>query len=793
MNKPILIFGLIFLGLTLSAQNLVTVNPDLLKEKWTAKWITHPDITGEEEGVYLFKKVVTLDVSPHSYVINVSADNRYVLYINDNVVARGPARGDLNRWFFETLDISPYLKEGENHIAAKVWNMAELKPTAQMSYVTGLIIQGNTEKEKAINTDQSWRVTIDKAYSFYSINHLKRYYASGPGEKFSGSLHPWNWETSGEYLSWLQAKEGNNGATLKSLAQTGRFEKRMLFPRSIPMMEAKQQTFATVRRTEGIENVDVLINGNTSVEIPANSSVKILLDQGCLTNAYPQLIYSKGDNSTIKITYAESLFYPEDGEPTFSKGNRDVVEGKVIWGNFDIVEVDGGDNRFFEPLWWRCFRYVELEITTESEPLVLEHFSSEFTAYPLELKSKFECDNPDFSDIFDVAWRTQRLCAGETFFDCPYYEQLQYTGDTRIQGLITAYNSGDTLLWKDAIQDYYDSRLPFGLTQSRYPSSTTQIIGTFSLVWITMVHDYMMHCQDDQFIQKMIPAILDILNWYDERTESNGMLGRLESWLFVDWVDEWQTGYPPLTSSKKYSSIIGLQYVYTIQKAMDIFDEFGMPGVKKQWEQKAGITRNAILSNCWDDEKQLLADTPDKDKFSQHANVFAVLTNTFDPGMQKELLRRILSDKSIAQCSYYFDFYLVEALKKAGLADSYLSTLTPLKELIDNGLTTFPEKADPTRSDCHAWSASPAYYFFSLVCGIEPGTPGFNTVRIEPHLGNLEWIDGTMPHKFGEIKVSLKQTKNKKISGTIVLPTGLSGIFVWNGERISLNEGENHI
>lgn len=793
MKKTIITFMTLICGLLISAQNTADINPKLLEELWSAKWVTHPDITGDEVGVYLFKKVLTFETAPKDYVINISADNRYVLYINGKVVARGPARSDLNRWLFETINIAPYLNDGDNHIAAKVWNMAQLKPTAQMSLKTGLIIQGNTEHEQEINTNKTWRVSIDKAYNFYSIKHLRRFYASGPGEKFNGNLHPWNWKILGNEVAWKQVKEGKNGMPMNYYNITGKTDKQLLCPRSIPMLETKKQQFSVVRRMEGVKNAGDLITGNKPVKIPANTRAIILLDQGHLTNAYPQLQYSKGAKSNIKVSYAESLFVPKDGKPTFNKGNRDEVDGKVMWGNYDIIEVDGGDSRLFEPLWWRCFRYVELEITTDEEPLILEAFNSEFTGYPLELKSNFKSNNARLRDIFDVAWRTQRLCSGEIFFDCPYYEQLQYTGDTRIQGLNTAYASGDTRLWKDAIQDYYDSRLPFGLTQSRYPSSTQQIIAPFSLVWITMVNDYMMHCEDDQFIEKMVPAILDILNWYDARVADNGMLGRLESWLFVDWVDEWKTGYPPSTKEKQYSSVIGMQYVYTIHKAMEIFDAYGMSGLKAKWAQKAEVTQKSIIENCWDSQKQLLADTPEKNTFSQHANVLAVLSNSFESIKQKELMQRVFSDKDIAQTSYYFNFYKIAALKKVDLGDLYLSTLDVLSGLIDNGLTTFPEKADPTRSDCHAWSASPLYYYLSLVCGIESDAPGFNSVRIEPHLGDLDWVNGSMPHALGEIKVNLKKTKKKGLVGSVFLPENLTGTYIKNGKQISLKSGENQI
>jgi hypothetical protein len=120
MINTLLTIIILFFGLVISAQKSVEINPDLLQEEWTAKWISHPETSREEAGVYLFKKVFAFELVPQNYVINISADNRYLLYVNGNVVARGPARCDLNRWLFETLDIAPYLKEGENHIAVKV-------------------------------------------------------------------------------------------------------------------------------------------------------------------------------------------------------------------------------------------------------------------------------------------------------------------------------------------------------------------------------------------------------------------------------------------------------------------------------------------------------------------------------------------------------------------------------------------------------------------------------------------------------------------------------------------------
>jgi alpha-L-rhamnosidase len=142
---------------------------------------------------------------------------------------------------------------------------------------------------------------------------------------------------------------------------------------------------------------------------------------------------------------------------------------------------------------------------------------------------------------------------------------------------------------------------------------------------------------------------------------------------------------------------------------------------------------------------------------------------------------KILYDTSLSQATFYYRFYLNRALKKAGMADMYYSQLTPWRGMIDNGLTTFAENPDPTRSDCHAWSSSPNYDFLATICGILPASPGFSSVRIEPALGELQQAKGIMPHPDGDITVSL-QRKGKEggficsrnyFTGTRRLPVNL--------------------
>ena len=150
------------------------------------------------------------------------------------------------------------------------------------------------------------------------------------------------------------------------------------------------------------------------------------------------------------------------------------------------------------PLWWRTWRYLDLDIQTAADPLTLESLTANFTAYPFEERASFKSGDPDLDKIWDVSWRTARLDAHETYMDTPYYEQLQYVGDTRIQALISYTVAGDDRLGRQAIEAFDQSPLPDGLTRSRYPSSLPQTIPPFSLLWIGMLHDYWMYRPDPE-------------------------------------------------------------------------------------------------------------------------------------------------------------------------------------------------------------------------------------------------------------------------------------------------------
>jgi alpha-L-rhamnosidase len=511
----------------------------------------------------------------------------------------------------------------------------------------------------------------------------------------------------------------------------------------------------------------------------------ILLDRGHLTCAYPELLVSGGRGAEITIVHAESLYKGRE------KGNRDETEGKEMRGYEDIYRPDGGSRRLLRPLWWRTYRYLQIDVKTDAAPLVLEDIRGLFTAYPFVERARFESDDPTVNKIWEVGWRTLRLSAHEHYTDSPYYEQLQYVGDTRMTALISLYASGDDRLVRNAIQLFDDSRTPDGLTGSRYPSFLPQYIPPYSLLWIGMLHDYWRYRGDDAFLREFLPGARGVLNWFESRLSPSGLLGPLEWWNFVDWVPEWPDGVPPLDASGQ-SSILSLQFAAALREAADLESALGIPERADHFRTLRGRIIEAVRRHCLAERRRLVTDTPSKKNFSQHANILAVLEDVIPAVDQPIVMKTILTDTTLSQATFYFRFYLHRAMKKAGLGDEYVHQLEPWRQMLALGLTTWAENPEPSRSDCHAWSAHPNFDLIATVAGIEPAAPGFRDVLIEPHLGPLTRLTASLPHRQGDITVTYERRGDDLIAD-VTLPEKLTGTFVWKGKKVALHGGRQRL
>ena len=795
LQKLIVLLTLLQLFTNISLSQKIPDN--ILNQKWKAFWVAVPNQPANDYGVYQFRKTFSIVTKPSSGIVHVSADNRYKLYVNGRLASLGPARCDLYHWNFETVDIAAFLHGGDNVISAVVWNFGELKPEAQISFRTAFILQGNSAGEEIINTDKSWKCRRDSSYSPLNPELIYSYYVSGPGELIDFNRSAGNWKEQGfNDNSWQSSQQLFYGLPKGVFSHSLGW---MLVPSTIPPMELTQQRITKMRKAAGISLPPDFPAAKKTINIPPNSTVSILLDQDFLTNAYPMLEFSKGKDAEITLGYAEALYLDDpaikDWRSQNKKGNRNEIEGKHFVGVKDRIISNGSQLQLYTSLWWRTWRYMQVEIQTKNEALEINDLYGVFTGYPFKMNAKFDTPDSALSKILEVGWRTARLDAMEIYMDCPYYEQLQYVGDTRIQCLVSLFNSGDDRLVRNAITQIDNSRMAEGITLSRYPTANAQEIPPFSLWWIGMLHDYWRYRPDKDFIKNKLPGMRQVLWFFNNYQDADGSLKNLPYWNFSDWAKAkgWRDGVPPI-GKNGYSSILDLQLLLAYQAAAELEKSMGMKEYAVMYEREASRLKTSIIKKYWDAGTKLFADTPEKDIFSQHANSLAILAQLVTVNEALQLANKILTNKTLTEATIYFKYYVHLALTKAGLGDGYLQWLDIWHENLKNGLTTWAEISDinAARSDCHAWGSSPNIEFFRILLGIDSDAPGFKKVKIEPHLGKLKQAGGKIPHPDGEVE-TIYNYENETWKINISLPANVTGRFIWKGKTYPLKPGKNFL
>ncbi|MBK5295851.1 MAG: alpha-L-rhamnosidase [Vicinamibacteria bacterium] len=783
----------------------VPINPELLSRQWPASWIAAPGAPERDAGVYHFRRFVPLDSVPARLLVHVSGDQRYLLHVNGHRVGAGPGRGDPGHWRFETYDLALWLKPGVNVVAATVWNFGLAAPMAQMTRRTGFLLQADDPACAAFNTGRDWQAQVATGHGVLAdglaaLRARGFYYAAGPGERRDGRLWDWAWDTTDSAPArWVAAKEiwrGHPRSISVGPAWMLSPEGWLLVPNPLPLLRHDVTEPGRVARTTlaGVAQGQAL----TDVTVPARSDVRMLIDRATLTSAYPTIVVSGGLDARVRVTYAEALF-----DADRRKGDRNQLAGKDIVGVTDEFIADGGTNRRFEPLWFRTWRFLELHVTTADQPLTIDRVDARFTGFPLELIAGFDAGDDALRRIWDISWRTVQLAAHETYVDAPYWEQLQYVGDTRVDALLSYALANDDRLARQAIEQFDDSRSAEGLTQSRYPTLEPQYIPPYSLFFVGMVHDFWMYRADRAFVAARLPGTRAVLDWYLARQRGDGLLGHLPYWVHGDTGTALDDA---IQDKDGGSALITLQLLMALRDAAAIEHAMGDAWRAQRYLDAAGRAANAVAA-LWDPDTGLVADTPAKLTWGHPVNIVAVMASVLPADRQAALVDRVIAIgrhpagrgadggrggawpiDAIPSATFYFRFYLARALEAAGRGDAYLDLLQPWRDLLGQGLTTWPEHPDPSRSDCHAWSAHPALDLLRVVAGVRPDAPGFARVRIVPSPGSLKTLSAVHPHPKGEIRVAY-DISGSTLTASVALPAGVEGVLVWNRREYPLHGG----
>lgn len=745
---------------------------------WTPSW---EDADRQTARAVYFRKEIRLSGEALKAELTISADTRYKLYINGEFVQFGPSKGDDRIWFQDRVDAQPYLHAGRNVIAVLVLRYPEDPQKGNhgmfRTKTPGLYLAGSVEDEKGesqdISADNSWRCIVNRGITF--IREEERFAPLMIHEKAAGSYKLKGWMESGYAdRGWEDALIYTEEELSASSQLTDPAE------RTIPYLYRRQRQFEEVfdDRCSVVKKAgwEAFLKGkaDAQIEIPPHTTEEIVLSAGEEMTGYMRTELSKGAGAEIEYLYAEAYVQDETVGPDQVPVKKDRLdkENGHLEGYRDLYMAAGygteKEPEVYEPYWFRTFRFVRLRIRTSDEPLILKRLDYEETGYPLDVKTQVETSDESLKEVWEISERTLKRCMHETYEDCPYYEQLQYIMDSRQQILYTYCVSADDRLARKCMDDLRRSQRPDGLLNCSYPNCTENVIPGFPIYYILMVHDHMMYFGERDLVREHLPVIDRILDYFHIHLSEGGYVGKLgdviepgRPWSFIDWAAEWRdtAGMPP-AGKRGALTMESLLYIYGLQHAAELYQYTGNEMKAENLRKRAGRVQDAVRIYCTG-KSGLLQDGPGVEEYSQHCQVFALLTDTVDGDTGRENLIRTFRKEGYAQCTIAMSFYLFRALEKAGLYEYTESCWDPWRRMAADHCTTCVESEAYARSECHGWGALILYELPSVTLGVRPAAPGYRRVQIAPVAGYMNAASGCVETPVGSIHVSWEMKEGK--------------------------------
>lgn len=768
------------------------------KGLWPCSWIAHPSAQKISEPViaayglsFSAKNSMEIDVA-------VSADQRYELYLDGALIGRGCESGAPESWFYSQYQLK--LSAGDHILAAKVWSCGKLSAAVQMEVFHGFILcPYDDDYLKLVGTGHApWQTMLLDGIKF--LPHVikpNEWIGISPPQELDARIFQWDWNSlCGDKWRMPETVGSGHDGFIRYESDIHRLK-----PATLPPRIERNLSVGTVKYVSIAPDQDIPLNNANllsdevsqfskiitggEITIPPFTSRRILIDLEDYYCAWPILAVADGKDSEIKISWAESLFENLDG---IEKGNRRQIMGKYFRGVADKFMCDGKP-RELTTLVWRAGRYVLISLKTSAQPLTINSFNLLETRYPLEMQCGITSSEQKINDIIPICLRSIQESSHENYVDCPFYEQMLYSGDGRLEALTNYVISADVRLARKALMMFDESRHTNGLSMARYPSALNQLIPSFSLWYVAMVHDYSYWQRDRAFIVSLMPGVRTVMEYFISRQTNEGFVTAEKGmWHFVDWAEDWKktaNWTPPGADSINVTT--QWLFVYILGLAADLEDYAEEPMLAARYREISSNTAKRLVDTFWDEKKGLFREDETGNSFSQHCQIMALLSGRLSETMQATMVSNLFAP-GITRVSLFFTHYLFEVCGLMHLPELFFSELRKWNNFLDEGFVTVPENFINSRSDCHGWGGHPLYHLIKNVAGIRPATKEFRKVHIAPMLGNIEDFKAECVHPDGMIKVEYSKEKGK-LHCKITLPSALAGTFQYEKHLITLKPG----
>ncbi len=742
-----------------------------------AKWIA-PQNSCEGDCHFQVRKLFQLSRLPARAEISVCAESHYILLVNGIEARRGPARGTHTVNYYDTADISPFLREGENELLINCHCMNIETFVAAPSEPAVI-----AELQGFFGTDESWDSREDA--------------------RWRKDVQLYTFQTG--YSEWLDFRIQDSGwSKARIISPESLVLKKMLRKRDVPALNtvlrhpADIPMISSVGRLDDCDERSVARRMTREPLTPLDISVKPLL----LPESAGLKIESLPDNAGLAliVDFAHEVIGRFELDVTAPSGTIiDIGYEEELWNGRLQVErlsneaykfadryiTDGRRRTVGNVYQERGFRMVQVHIRNFKESVTIHSAKALDIRYPFTNTASFICDDEGLSRLFLVCAETLSACTTDVYTDCPWRERALWLNDMIVENRTGLQLYGDPRVNARVLRMAVSDAFPEGLIPGVCPcprSRESCILPLTNLFLPEILRDYFLYTGDAALVHEILPALLKAVRHISTWEDSDGILyppGKY--WNFFEWSYELNG----VSLNGKQTSLLNYYYHIALREIKRLDSECGC-NLELSWmEERLQRLPAAIEKRFFSEEHGMLMDTANlKDvngRFSQVAHAFALLAECGSPKL-RQAASAAISNPALLEPDLYFQSFIFRALELVGRPDESLARIRKhWLKMLQTGTPTLWEAWVHQKgkaamhgdgSLCHGFATIPVDFLQTTVLGIRPLTPGFKTFRVSPNPFDLSFAEGRVPTPAGNIWIRWELV-NGSLAVSLRIPFGL--------------------
>lgn len=744
--------------------------------EWTARWIAPAGTADSINVAFRARRCFSLSRAPESKLLHIAADTTYRLFINGFELGRGPARGTRTVRFFDSYEIAPFLREGENWIAAAVHcpNRQSFKAAPAQP---GLLLQLD---DGSVLTDETWQVQVapdwrrDVSLFTFQIGHM---------EWHDLVRVPEGWATGHDRGQWDAAVCVGEDESLGG---------RSLLPRDIPPLRIEHHgptavpLVASVGPLDDVHDTAIAERMTREPHLPWDAPAGFAAD--LLTPGASAVIDPPADGRGVTFIvdfhrevnggFAIELDAPA-GTIMDVGYQEDLDDGRLhlmprVYRFADRYILKEGKQHVENVFAERGFRVLQFVLHRFDRPIRIGRITGTDRVYPYADRGAFRCSDARLNAVWDRCVATLRACSTDTIVDCPWRENTLYLNDMLVEQPTSLQAFGDPRLvarcYRLALSQAGDNGiLPCAIPAGEIPdldllAANDRITFPATSLWLAgMIEEYMLYTGDLTLTEQMIEPLNKILRTVSDWEDDDGLITPpARYWNFVDWSNEESEFDGHCTATLNWL------HVEALDATARLMDQLGhAPSDSAAYTEKAARLAETIDRRFWMAERgcyrERLKDKPDTALSCQVAHAAALLTGRLPDGRRDDVAAA-LHREDLRTPELYLQHLVLRAMAQAGAPEAGLRRIQRYWcPIVETGSPTIWECGvhqhgnaafQDAGSLCHGFATTPIDFFQRVVLGVRPTGVGFASCRIDPNPVGLDHAAGRVPTPRGEITVA---------------------------------------